>query len=544
MLDRRIKGHKYQKGVKGLCVKTHIKYNNQPIPKLVFYRMSTQKVSKCTSVNLDNSLKALEDTIDYYYNTFTMADQMDITPTGLVSGKVEYLTIDSKKNTCLSSTPVLVKELLSDRDPPKVATPKQRTLHDLFKLPECLGRTSDSTSQQKKRKVISPIQPLLQDTSDDESQDEHAKINTEFVSRGIIDEMQKSFNAAVNQVSETLSKTLVSQFESITEELREIKSTLESRDQEINTISRELKDCQNRNRLDEGRICRAEKEIRDLKSELSHLKARSMMNNLVFYNISESTEPEIPETLMKTFFNHEMKIPLGEVNNLTIENIHRLGQKGKKSRPMVVKFGLFSDKEKVLRHAKNLDKSKHFRVDTQLPPELRAKKQQLLPKFHEAKRNHKQVRWNLDKLIIDNQEVVADHDKIWDVKHEPKGATGSTKWRHVPPKQYLQSTFQGHSTDVSSCSQIVPSLHALYRDIRCASATHNIYAYRIRTDEGITEYYDDDGEWGGGRVILNAMKENNCENKLICVTRWYGGRHLGSKRFDNIREAANLAISM
>ena len=509
--------------------------------------MSTLKVSESTNVNLDNSLKALEDTIDYYYNTFTMANQMDTTLTGLVAGKGHSNITDSKEDQRLSSTPVLPKETSPDDDMPKVATPKQRTLYEVFKLPGLSEKTSDSTSQQKKRKIISPIHPILQDSSDDESEDEviNLKVNGDYASSDIIAGMQRSFNVAIKKVTKTLSKTFLTQFESITEQLREIKSTLQTRDQEIDNLSQELQDCQTRNRLNEGRITRAEKEIRDLKTELADLKARSMKNNLVFYNIPESSEQEIPDALIKTFFKQEMKISTEEVDNFKIENVHRMGQKGRRSRPIVVRFGLISDKDKVLRHAKNLDKSKKFRVEHQLPPEVRAKKQQLLPKFHEAKRSNKQVRWSLDKLIIDNEEVVADHDRIWNVglQYEPEEPMASTKWRHVPPKQFLQSTFQGHSATVDSHSQIEPSLHALYSDVRCANATHNIYAYRISTEDGVSEYYDDDGEWGGGRAILNAMRENKCENRLICVTRWYGGRHLGSKRFDCIREAANLAIS-
>ena len=356
--------------------------------------MSTLKDSECTSVNLDNSLKALEDTIDYYYNTFTMT-YLDTTATDRVSGKGQITDITHLlKDQGFSSTPVSLKQSLPDGATAKIVTPKQKTLHELLKLPGSSDKASGSVSQQKKRKVISPIQPIHQDTSDDdESDDDATKVNTEHRNSDIIVQMQKSFNVAIKKVAKTLSKTFLTQFDTITEELTGIKSTLETRDEEIFNLSQELQDCQNKNKLNEGRITRAEKEIRDLKSELFDLKARSMKNNLVFYNIQESTEPEIPEKLVKNFLQDEMKISAEEVNNVKIENAHRMGQKGRGSRPIVVRFGQISDKDKVLRHAKNLDKSKHFRVDHQLPPELRAKKQQLLPRFHEAKRMNKSVRW-------------------------------------------------------------------------------------------------------------------------------------------------------
>ena len=81
-------------------------------------------------------------------------------------------------------------------------------------------------------------------------------------------------------------------------------------------------------------------------------------------------------------------------------------------------------------------------------------------------------------------------------------------------------------------------------DTRVAKATHNIYAYRISTDSGIIEHYEDDGEWSAGTNILKVLKEKNITNKLVVVSRWYGGQHTGPARFkcveDTAREVCNI----
>ena len=89
----------------------------------------------------------------------------------------------------------------------------------------------------------------------------------------------------------------------------------------------------------------------------------------------------------------------------------------------------------------------------------------------------------------------------------------------------------------------VPFLHAIYMDTRSASATHNIYAYRISTPDGICEYYYDDGEFGAGRRVLKQLQDAGLQNILVCVTRWFGGKELGRARFDHIEEAVRDVLT-
>ena len=105
------------------------------------------------------------------------------------------------------------------------------------------------------------------------------------------------------------------------------------------------------------------------------------------------------------------------------------------------------------------------------------------------------------------------------------------------------SSFVGHYVPVSDQDKIVPAIQSVYSDTRCARATHNMYAYRIRHGGTVTEHYEDDGEYGGGRVLLNLLRDHDVDNAFVCVTRWYGGTHLGKARFDYIAEAAKEALA-
>ena len=47
----------------------------------------------------------------------------------------------------------------------------------------------------------------------------------------------------------------------------------------------------------------------------------------------------------------------------------------------------------------------------------------------------------------------------------------------------------------------------------------------------------DDGESGAGMIILRMLKRVGCQNGLIIVTRWYGGKQLGGDRFRHVQDA-------
>lgn len=74
----------------------------------------------------------------------------------------------------------------------------------------------------------------------------------------------------------------------------------------------------------------------------------------------------------------------------------------------------------------------------------------------------------------------------------------------------------------------------LFRNKSLVNATHNMFAYRIGNGTSSRQGLNDDGEHGGARKILEALECNNITNKIVIVTRWYGGKHIGKKRFEII----------
>ncbi|MDA9009472.1 YigZ family protein [Alphaproteobacteria bacterium] len=74
------------------------------------------------------------------------------------------------------------------------------------------------------------------------------------------------------------------------------------------------------------------------------------------------------------------------------------------------------------------------------------------------------------------------------------------------------------------------------------TATHNTWAARINGENSIEEMKSDDGESGAGGVILNVLEGEQALDVAVVVTRWYGGKHLGSDRFRHVKNAAHMVL--
>ncbi|NXG13908.1 IMPCT protein, partial [Grallaria varia] len=124
---------------------------------------------------------------------------------------------------------------------------------------------------------------------------------------------------------------------------------------------------------------------------------------------------------------------------------------------------------------------------------------------------------------------------------------------HGNPVTDRRSTFQAHLAPVVTTRKgfsnffffkVKRVLEKLYENKKIASATHNIYAYRIYCEDKQTFLQDceDDGETAAGGRLLHLMQILNVHNVLVVVSRWYGGILLGPDRFKHINNCARNVL--
>jgi len=91
-----------------------------------------------------------------------------------------------------------------------------------------------------------------------------------------------------------------------------------------------------------------------------------------------------------------------------------------------------------------------------------------------------------------------------------------------------KSVFQGLWIQVDDENKVDSLLNALHQHRKIGSATHIIAAWRIVSQQSagsngrILQDWDDDGEKGGGKRILQLLVNRDIRNVLLVVCRWFG----------------------
>lgn len=89
-----------------------------------------------------------------------------------------------------------------------------------------------------------------------------------------------------------------------------------------------------------------------------------------------------------------------------------------------------------------------------------------------------------------------------------------------------RSRFIGYACPVTSNEEAVDFIQSIREKHR--DATHNVYAYAVRSPE--YSRYSDDGEPQGtaGMPVLDVVKKNSLTDCCVVVTRYFGGILLGA----------------
>ena len=271
-----------------------------------------------------------------------------------------------------------------------------------------VGDVDNIRKKQGKRKCISPIldtsgsllSPPECPLSSSEEKIHSAVLSTLAAWMGEMQHvMQQSLNKQFEEGMEQLKNELLLRDANVADSaelMHSVSHTAES----VHDLHQENSDLRQKCRILEGRLVRAEKEISEVKEQLLMQEARSMRDNLVFFNIPESKN-ENCEGVLRHFLRTEMKISEPDLTKIRFDRVHRSGQhhqhhQNQQGHPqghprvMVAKFNPYEGRQIVLSHVKNLDRTKNFGVNEQLPRQMAERKKQLLPRYKDARQAKKE----------------------------------------------------------------------------------------------------------------------------------------------------------
>jgi hypothetical protein len=125
------------------------------------------------------------------------------------------------------------------------------------------------------------------------------------------------------------------------------------------------------------------------------------------------------------------------------------------------------------------------------------------------------------------------------------------EWISGEPLVDRNSTFIAHLCYVSSEHEVKEALYQLISSsTKIQRASHNMYAWRLTEElpDGTSvkkHDNDDDGEDAAGSRMAQLLHMRGDDGVLVVVSRWFGGVHLGPKRFAHITNVArDLLVSV
>ena len=294
-------------------------------------------------------------------------------------------------------------------------------------------------------------------------------------------------------------------------------------------------------------MVRQEAEIVQLKErqhqkDTKHMKSEIRISGLI-------DDGSSPTTQATNFLKNNLKIQ----RDIPIEKAYR---KGKGAVPaLIVQFKDRGDKEVVYKNVKQLKGQKNandrpYGVSSNLPEReleqdirkrMIVQKNKNLPKHLQHKvsltkgllkvdgEEYKNAVQNLtagDLLSLSGEDML--NSAVLDVGVGP-----------VLTKE--ESVFHGFATTVDSVADV--NRKYLHFKLKYADSTHVMMAYRLPgSNVAYDEGYQDDGEWGGGRRLLKILNEEDQLSVALFVIRKYGGKRLGTDRFEMISETAKAAM--
>ena len=317
---------------------------------------------------------------------------------------------------------------------------------------------------------------------------------------------------------------------------------------DLTSTKTELEMCKVKLRETTGVTVKNDQVINECKTDLEEVNEKLNANKLRIRGIPETKE-EVCTSKVKDFFTRILEIS----TEIKISRAHRIG-KGR-NRTILVYLKNSRDKGLIFANTKKLkDLKNELNYPYSVSNQFSAKKNADRARMRQIKRmNDKStgeklsVEWEKDSLKVEGE--------IYEKKVRPPSLKDILLASNEQRRKGLNvnptagnavnvegQTFLGYTSAVKSLSDV----NVIYSKLRSlfTEARHITCAFTIphRVFQNHQDFYDDE-EHNGGSFLLQLLTESKIQNRAIFVVRLYDGTHIGSKRYDAMRDAAKSALS-
>ncbi|VDI30736.1 Hypothetical predicted protein [Mytilus galloprovincialis] len=280
-------------------------------------------------------------------------------------------------------------------------------------------------------------------------------------------------------------------------------------------------------------------------SQIANLVERSMRENAIVIGVHERKDENVKAEL-KLIFKNVLKI----TENIKIDRAHRIGTQTNKNstRPIVVKFHDYNDREHVINTARTISKQNKdllngIYITPQFPDDMRENRKRLIQKQKEYKEVDVGTKIKGNSLFF-----IKSGSKYVEKVSTPKAlaifdASNKSKFGTFEQTSSNEVSDNGHTYCVTAA---VTTTYAEVREAArqimqgpVSACTYNTLVYRFTDKDGHThDGYDDDRDYGIGSRILDYLKEIDAHNITIHSSRTppSGTAKIGSRKNNIILE--------
>ena len=212
--------------------------------------------------------------------------------------------------------------------------------------------------------------------------------------------MKKTVNKISSKVEtlETKMKTMDTKVIEVEKSNKFISDEFDKTKQKLKSASDDVKRLNDKCKNFETAVQKLETQNKNLEDKTNYLEFRSLRENLLFHGIPESPN-ENCELLVKEFIGRHLEIR----HVISIDRAHRLGKPKNKTRPIVVKFHYYNQRELIRTTAndkiENL-KALNLGVGVQQTKAVLQKRRDMSAIYDREKSAGRQLKWAGARLLV------------------------------------------------------------------------------------------------------------------------------------------------
>ena len=359
--------------------------------------------------------------------------------------------------------------------------------------------------------------------------------------------IERAVEESVKSMKEELS-TLNSFKTKVTTDVSQLQSDVLKLTNDLTKVKTDLQICQVKLAESSGASVRQQQMIEESKDDIEEMKGKMNRDQLRIRGIVENKDEDCV-TKVGEFFKNILEIE----KNIEIVDAFRVGQG--KNRPILVFLKNSRDKKWVFGNVKKLaDVTNELNNPYNISDQLTAKKNAERNRRRQVVRKNKDTAGEQLAVAIERNELkvegsvykkavqppplrrilLASNDERRErLKIDP--VKGNSIW--VEHQEFI--AFTAAVRTLEEVNNIYTKLRALYTDARHIVCAFNLPHRLFHTHQ---DFFDDD-EHSGGAFLLQLLTEANIVNRVLFVVRRYNGTHIGSKRYDAMRNAVKSALT-